>query len=60
SHSAEIKRWGEVQHLLPSRFLDELPAADLLRDGLDPEREAEEKKQRGRAHLDAIAALLGD
>ncbi|KAA2284256.1 UvrD-helicase domain-containing protein [Arenimonas fontis] len=60
SHSAEIKRWGEVQHLLPSRFLDELPAGDLLRDGLDPKREAEEKKQRGRAHLDAIAALLGD
>src|SRR5690606_34480522 len=60
SHSAEIKRWGDVQHLLPSRFLDELPAGDLRRDGLDPEREAEEKKQRGRAHMDAIAALLGD
>ncbi len=60
SHSAEIKRWGETQHLLPSRFLDELPAADLLRDGLDPEREKAEKKERGRAHLDAIAALFGN
>lgn len=60
SHSAEIKRWGETQHLLPSRFIDELPAADLLRDGTDPERESAEKKQRGRAHMDAIAALFGD
>jgi ATP-dependent DNA helicase Rep len=49
-----------VRHLLPSRFLDELPAADLLRDGGDPERESVEKKQRGRAHMDAIAALFGD
>jgi ATP-dependent DNA helicase Rep len=60
AHSAQIKRWGELQRLLPSRFLDELPAADLLRDGSDPERESAEKKQRGRAHMDAIAALFGD
>lgn len=60
SHSAEIKRWGAVEHLLPSRFLDELPAADLLRDGSDPERETAEKKQRGRAHMDAISALFDD
>ena len=60
AHSAQIKRWGEVQRLLPSRFLDELPPGDLLRDGADPERESAEKKQRGRAHMDAIAALFGD
>jgi ATP-dependent DNA helicase Rep len=53
-----VKRWGAIEHLLPSRFLDELPAADLLRDGADPERETAEKKQRGRAHMDAIAALF--
>ena len=58
SHAAEAKRWGEAQHLLPSRFLDELPAGDVLRDGGDPERETAEKKQRGRAHMDAIAALF--
>ena len=58
SHAAEAKRWGESQHLLPSRFLDELPAGDLLRDGADPERDSAEKKQRGRAHMDAIAALF--
>ncbi|HEX5754951.1 MAG TPA: UvrD-helicase domain-containing protein [Arenimonas sp.] len=60
SHNAETKRWGETEHLLPSRFLDELPASDLLRDGSDPERESVEKKARGRAHMDAIAALFGD
>jgi ATP-dependent DNA helicase Rep len=58
SHAAEAKRWGEAQHFLPSRFLDELPAGDVLRDGGDPERETAEKKQRGRAHMDAIAALF--
>jgi ATP-dependent DNA helicase Rep len=60
SHRAEMKRWGDTSHLLPSRFLDELPAGDLLRDGGDPERESAEKKQRGRAHMDAIAAMFGD
>ena len=60
AHSAQIKRWGDVQRLLPSRFLDELPPGDLLRDGSDPERETAEKKQRGRAHMEAIAALFGD
>jgi ATP-dependent DNA helicase Rep len=58
SHNAETKRWGSVEHLLPSRFLDELPPGDLLRDGADPERESAEKKVRGRAHIDAIASLF--
>jgi ATP-dependent DNA helicase Rep len=59
SHCAEAKRWGNVEHLLPSRFLDELPAGDLRRDGGDPEAEGVETKQRGRAHMADIAALLG-
>jgi ATP-dependent DNA helicase Rep len=59
SHCAEAKRWGNVEHLLPSRFLDELPPGDVRRDGGDPEAESAEKKQRGRAHLADIAALLG-
>jgi len=58
SHSAETSRWGETRRLLPSRFLDELPAGDVQRDGGDPELESVQKKERGRAHLDAIAALL--
>ena len=58
SHCAEVKRWGEAQHLLPSRFIDELPAADLQRDGADPELESAQKKARGRAHLDDLAAFF--
>jgi ATP-dependent DNA helicase Rep len=60
SHSREARRWGSVEQRRPSRFLDELPAADLHRDGSDPGRDAEHRQQRGRAQLDAIAALLGD
>jgi ATP-dependent DNA helicase Rep len=60
SHSKEAKRWGSVQKLLPSRFLDELPAADLQRDGDDPEAEAVQRQARTRAHFASIQALLGD
>ncbi|MEO8159891.1 MAG: ATP-dependent helicase, partial [Arenimonas sp.] len=58
SHRAQAKRWGETSHLLPSRFLDELPAGDLQRDGLDPVLEKEEKRERGRAHLKDLAAFF--
>ena len=58
SHGAESKRWGETQHLLPSRFLDELPAGDLQRDGADPELESAQKKERGRAALKDLAAFF--
>ncbi|MBS0463065.1 MAG: UvrD-helicase domain-containing protein [Proteobacteria bacterium] len=60
SHCRQAKRWGGIESQRPSRFLDELPAADLLRDGADPEREAAARRERGRVHLDAIAALLRD
>ena len=58
SHCAQSKRWGEAQHLLPSRFLDELPAGDLQRDGADPVLELAQKKERGRAHLADLAAFF--
>jgi ATP-dependent DNA helicase Rep len=60
SHSREARRWGDLQRLLPSRFLAELPADDLLRDGADPALHAEVRQQRTRDHLSNIAALLGD
>ncbi len=58
SHCAQSRRWGEAQHLLPSRFLDELPAGDLQRDGADPVLEQAQKKERGRAHLADLAAFF--
>jgi len=58
SHAKEVQRWGNTQRLQPSRFLDELPAAELQRDGADPEAEAAHKVERRRAAFDEIRALL--
>jgi ATP-dependent DNA helicase Rep len=60
SHSRETKRWGGIEQRRPSRFLDELPATDLHRDGADPERDAAHRKERSSAQFSAIAALLGE
>jgi ATP-dependent DNA helicase Rep len=58
SYSRRAERWGEVLRLKPSRFLDELPAAELQRDGADPVADAENKKARADAGFAAIRALL--
>jgi ATP-dependent DNA helicase Rep len=58
SHGAQVKRWGETQNLLPSRFLNELPAGDLQRDGADPELDKAQKQERGRAALKDLAAFF--
>ncbi|PJK09439.1 ATP-dependent DNA helicase Rep [Lysobacteraceae bacterium NML95-0200] len=58
SHAKRATRWGSVVKLTPSRFFEELPAAELQRDGADPVADAERKKERGRAALAAIAEML--
>ncbi|TZF89874.1 UvrD-helicase domain-containing protein [Cognatilysobacter lacus] len=58
SHSKMAQRWGEVLRLKPSRFLDELPGAEIQRDGADPVADAENKKARADAGFAAIRALL--
>jgi ATP-dependent DNA helicase Rep len=60
SYSRETRRFREKVRLKPSRFLDELPAAELQRDGADPVADAEQKKERANAGFAAIHALLGD
>ena len=60
SHSAKATRWGSVVKLSPSRFFDELPAAELQRDGADPAADAERKQVRARAGLADLQAMLGD
>ena len=40
--------------LKPSRFLDELPADEVQRDGADPVADAERKSERAKAGFDAI------
>ncbi len=58
SHSRETRRFREKVRLQPSRFLDELPQAELQRDGADPVADAERKKERASAGLKAIQALF--
>ena len=58
SHAREAQRWGSRLRLKPSRFLDELPAAELQRDGADPAADAERKAERASAGFAAIKALL--
>ena len=58
SYPREAQRWGERQRNLPSRFLDELPLAELQRDGADPVADAVHKQERASAGFAAIRALL--
>jgi len=58
SHAREAQKWGDRMRLQPSRFLDELPAAELQRDGADPVADAERKQERASAGFAAIRALL--
>ena len=58
SYAKEAQRWGERQRNLPSRFLDELPAAELQRDGADPVADAVHKQERASAGFAAFKALL--
>jgi len=60
SYSRETRRFREKVRLQPSRFLDELPQAELQRDGADPVADAAAKKERAAAGFAAIQALLGD
>jgi ATP-dependent DNA helicase Rep len=58
SHAREAQKWGDRMRLQPSRFLDELPAAELQRDGADPVADAERRQERASAGFAAIRALL--
>jgi len=60
SHAKQATKWGSLVRLAPSRFLDELPATELQRDGADPEADAVRKAERARAGFADIRALLGD
>jgi ATP-dependent DNA helicase Rep len=59
SHSAQARRYGQVFAQKPSRFLEELPASDLHREGQDPEADAQARREVAAAHLERLAAMLG-
>jgi len=60
SYAARVRRYGEIVLNEPSRFLAELPAADLHRDGLDAQLDAETRHEHASSHLARLASLLAD
>ncbi len=60
SYSARSRRYGEIVANQPSRFLAELPPADLHRDGLDAELDAATRREHASSHIARLASLLAD
>ncbi len=60
SHSRTTRKFRELMRLQPSRFIDELPQAELQRDGADPVLDAASKQERAKAGLAAIQALFDE
>jgi ATP-dependent DNA helicase Rep len=60
SYAARSRRYGEVQHNEPSRFLAELPQSDLHWDGRDAEQDAEAARESASSHIARLASLLAD
>ncbi len=59
SLAARRRRGGELAACQPSRFIDELPAEDLRWEGVGIEMPAEERQERGKAHLANLRGMLG-
>ncbi len=57
--ASKRKRYGEVFKTEPSRFLQELPQADLIWEGKNREANPAVSKKRGDAHLANLKDLLG-
>jgi len=53
------RRAGEWVRCEPSRFLEELPAEDLQREGRGAVLSPEDRRARGKAHLAGLKAILG-
>lgn len=56
--ASKRKQYGEVSKTEPSRFLAELPADDLEREGFGDELPPEVKKEKGQKSLDALKSML--
>ncbi len=55
----ERNQYGELIRTTPSRFLEELPQTDLIWEAKKKPLSAQQKKDRGKAHLSNIRAMLG-
>jgi ATP-dependent DNA helicase Rep len=56
--AATRRRYGELATCDPSRFLEELPEEVLVREGGKSKLSAEQRQQRGSAHLANLRSLL--
>jgi len=59
SYAEHKRKFGDIERQKPSRFIDELPAEEIEREGDDPERDAEQRRERAGSHIAQLAALLG-
>ncbi len=59
SYTRHAKRYGEHVKVTRSRFIDELPAADLHVIGNDAEQDEVRHKEHASAAIDQIKAMLG-
>ena len=60
SYAKRKKRFGEIIVNEPSRFLKEMPSADLHWSGRDSEQDAEHRKEVAASSIAKLAALFGD
>lgn len=60
SYARHARRYGEVQRVVPSRFLDELPAAELHWIGRDAEQDGARTQERAGAAIANLKALFAD
>jgi len=60
TYARQRRRWGEDIDCEPSRFLAELPEADVEWEGRGPEPDSETRLARGREQFAGLRALLGD
>jgi len=58
--AARRRRYGEVLDCVPSRFLEELPAADLEWEGRETTQDPSGKRARGEACLAGLRARLNE
>jgi ATP-dependent DNA helicase Rep len=60
SHAENRRRYGRVEKLSPSRFLAELPQADLDWKGRDSAADQARSRDLARSHLERLKALLAE
>ena len=60
SYARLARRFGETSKVTPSRFLDELPAAELHIIGRDAQQDTERSQEHATAAIARLAALFGE